>query len=944
MPFLPLHLHLHLHVKLHPSNSYFFISRSLLSLLLYKPFSSSSSPPPSSLPSFAPLLPNPIPDPDPSPTSGEIAAAFSAWFRGTAAAPSLLDQIYSALSSSPDDASLELSLSGLRLPLSEPLVLSALRHRPRLLSSSSSSAAASSAATGEDDAAVDDPLLLLRLRFFDWSGRQHPYRHSRAIYHAVFRLLYRARRVSVVLDWLRLFSSNSASPSSAFSPLSSGPATSHPRFHDTLVVGYAVAGKPELALQLLGRMRFHGLDLDAFSFHVLLNALVDASLFDFADSLHSQIAARGLAGPVASCIRIKSLCRQGRFQDAEALLRELPAPASARARAAGTIIPALCRRGFFDAAARLVDEFGSAEIYGAWITNLVSAGRLDTAVKFLATKKNSEDYLPDSSRYNLLLCSLLRKNKLGKVYDLLVEMMEEGISPDRGTMRAALCFFCKAGLVDVAVHLYNSRMELGFSPDVQVYNDLIKALCREGDVDEACKVLEDSMQHGYFPEKQTFTVLANVLCQVGKLDKVRKLLDGALKREVRPASSVLAKYLAALCKAGDVEEACLVPQMAGGVKPGGLYRYKSTYTSLIQAFIVMKRLDVLPRLLIEMQEVGHSPSRDLYQSVVCSLCEMGKYAEVLELLNKQLQLKELDPITCYNYVIDGAAHAKRPEMAREVYNRMENAGIQPNIDSNILLLQSYLKSKRIGDAINFFNQLREKQEPRNKLYNILISGLCEAGKPEQAMVFWREARKKGLIPSLQCYEELVLVLCSSEDYDTVVKVLDDFRETGRPVSAFLCNILLLHTLKSRALLRAWFQTRDHSRDAESIGSDGEIKDEGSGRLLLGQLIAAFSGGIRMSENLDKLAEEVERFFPVDIYTYNMILRGLSMGGRMDFACDLFEKMCKKGYQPNRWTFDIMVHGFCREGKTKEAERWMEAMSRNGFFPTWYTMRLYNSRA
>lgn len=586
-----------------------------------------------------------------------------------------------------------------------------------------------------------------------------------------------------------------------------------------------------------------------------------------------------------------------------------------------------------------MEDFGSDEAYGAWVADLLAAGRLDAALEFLRSKRASEDYIPENVHYSRLVSRLLSDNRLGEVYDVLVEMMDEGISPDRATMNATLCFFCKAGMVDVAVQLYNSRMELGINPNMQVYNHLIIALCREGSVDRVCQLLEESMQYGYFPGKQTFSIIASMLIREGKLDKMRELLNNALQRDVKPAAVVFARYISALFKAGQVEEACLVPQMVGKENTG-LVRYRFTYIDLIRAFIALRRVDVLPELIIEMQEMNHSPSRSLYRDLVCCLCEMGKFDEVLELLSKQLERKELNPRTCYNYFIYGAAHAKKPEMAREIYNRMENAGFEPQIETKLLLLQSYLKSKRIGDALSFFYLLRENKERSNKLYNTFISGLCEAGMPEQAVVFWREVRKKGLIPSLQCYEELVLTLCSAKDYDVAVNVLKDFIETGRPVSAFICNVLLLHTLKSQELLRAWFQARNRSIEAESGGMSKET--EKAGWMMLGNLIAAFSGGIRMKENVDKLEELVERFFPVSIYTYNMLLRGLSMAGRMDYACDLFQRIYEKGYVPNRFSFDIIVHGFCKHGKRKEAERWMDAMYRNGFHPTWYTIRLYNN--
>jgi pentatricopeptide repeat protein len=78
----------------------------------------------------------------------------------------------------------------------------------------------------------------------------------------------------------------------------------------------------------------------------------------------------------------------------------------------------------------------------------------------------------------------------------------------------------------------------------------------------------------------------------------------------------------------------------------------------------------------------------------------------------------------------------------------------------------------------------------------MITGLCQAGQPDQAVHFWKEAREKKLIPSLQSYEELALALGLVKDYNTLVKLLDDFREAGCPASVFLCNVVLMHTLKS----------------------------------------------------------------------------------------------------------------------------------------------------
>lgn len=138
---------------------------------------------------------------------------------------------------------------------------------------------------------------------------------------------------------------------------------------------------------------------------------------------------------------------------------------------------------------------------------------------------------------------LLRENRLREAYDLLTEMMEEGIPPTRVTMSAALRFFCKAGLVDVALELYRSRCELGIDPRGATYDDLVRALCADGNSDRAYSVVQDAMRKGHFPRHQAFSSLANTLCREGKLDQIRTLLDAAVKQEIRPAADIRARYV-----------------------------------------------------------------------------------------------------------------------------------------------------------------------------------------------------------------------------------------------------------------------------------------------------------------------------------------------------------------------------------------------------------------
>ncbi|KAG0447404.1 hypothetical protein HPP92_028329 [Vanilla planifolia] len=224
-----------------------------------------------------------------------IVSSFSDWFRrGSDPIPLLLDQIYSAFAFSADGSALNSSLSRLRLRLSEDFVLRFLRHRPH-----------PSVVPNASD--VSNSLLQLRIRFFDWCIHQPCYFHTRTVYHALFRLLYRHNHVSFVMDCLKRFSEFgrfSLFPGVATVDAMKG----HSRFYYTLVIGYS-------------------------------------------------INARGFSGPVTDCIRMKSLCCQGRLDDAALFLRQLYLRNHREVadRSVVTLVQALCKAGRIECARHFVE-------------------------------------------------------------------------------------------------------------------------------------------------------------------------------------------------------------------------------------------------------------------------------------------------------------------------------------------------------------------------------------------------------------------------------------------------------------------------------------------------------------------------------------------------------------------------------------------------------------
>ncbi|KAF7815541.1 pentatricopeptide repeat-containing protein [Senna tora] len=804
--------------------------------------------------------------------SADIAYSFKRWFES--GNKELLDRIYEILNDRENGSTTDLALSQLGLRLNEDFVLEVLAYGSNVLSC---------------------------LKFFDWAGRQPGYNHTRATFTAIFKILRKAKLMSVMFDFLETFEKQK------FAHIV--------RFHETLVIGYAVAGKPEIALNLLGKMRFQGLDLDSFGYHILLNSLVEKNCFDAFQMILEQIQLRGHDNRITHSLIMKNLCKQRRFDEAEEYLNGMVSNGEVLHGAeVNVLVNALCENKMFERARKLVAEFsnlGLVNVNGMWVRDLVRAGRLDEALEFLQQKIYFEGYIPSPFPYNLLIGKLLGKDRLREVYDLLMEMKDSHIPPDKVTMNTVLCFFCKAGLVEVALELFYSRSQFGLSPNYYAYKCLIHTLCRTGSVDEAYIVLKQCISQGYYIDRGTFSAVANSLCKDCKINEMEQLLFLSLERNFAPCSSTYDKLILALCQAGRLADGYLLHCKLNNTS-------RRSYIKLILGFCKFNRGDIAARLLIEMQENGYIPTPPLYRAVIYSLLERDTtQSQSLDLL-EMLSHYGKNAFT-WSTFIKVAVYAKKPDLARKVFEIVRRNDAEPTVNSCAYMLKSYLTSKRISDALNFFRDLQGQGLKSRKLYNFFIIGLCKVEKADMALELLSEMRNAKLTPSVSCYEVLIQVLCNMRRYPEAISLVNDYEKMGRRLTSYIGNILLLHSLRAPEL----YDVSVHLR--------GVKEEVFSGSSILSLVIGVFSRRLRVNHHTENLEELIEMCFPLSRYTYNLLLMRASKFD-IDQACELFNSMCKKGYKPNQYTFNIVLHGFFMHGRSAEGKLWFEETLRSGFYP------------
>ncbi|KAB2621996.1 pentatricopeptide repeat-containing protein [Pyrus ussuriensis x Pyrus communis] len=326
--------------------------------------------------------------------------------------------------------------------------------------------------------------------------------------------------------------------------------------------------------------------------------------------------------------------------------------------------------------------------------------------------------------------------------------------------------YTKNSMPDKALAAFQQMEEIfGCAPGVRSYNSLLNAFIESNQWDRAEKFFA---YFAYFetvdlePNLQTYNVLIKISCKKKQFEKAKRLLNWMWEKGLEPDVFSYGTLINGHAKGGKLSDALDVFLRKGDsvsaneiwerlVKDSEVYPNVITNNVVVNEFIKQCWKGVLPDVVV-------------HNAMLNGLCIAGNTKELWEVREACVA-----DTTTYGVLVHGLC--KNGE--------------------GILDEAARLVGKKIGMALNMWHQALDKGfEPNVTMHNIVIHGLCSAGKAEDALQFYFQMGRWNCFPNLVTYNTLMEGFHKIRDCEKASEVWAHLLKDGLRPDTITYNVTL----------------------------------------------------------------------------------------------------------------------------------------------------------
>ncbi|XP_057962971.1 putative pentatricopeptide repeat-containing protein At3g15200 [Malania oleifera] len=351
-------------------------------------------------------------------------------------------------------------------------------------------------------------------------------------------------------------------------------------------------------------------------------------------------------------------------------------------------------------------------------------------------------YAPGSGACNEILDILGKMKRFNELNQMLDEMSKRGGVINERTFGILLNRYAAAHRVEEAIDIFYKRKQYGFELDLIAFQTLLMSLCRYKHV-EAAEFLFHSKKHEFRPTIKTRNIILNGWCVLGNLREAKRYWNDIISSKCKPDLFTYGTFINSLTKAGKLGTAV---KLFRAMWEKGCTPDVPICNCIIDGLCFKKRIPEALEIFREMNEKNCLPDVATYNSLIKHLCRIQRMEKVYELLDEMEQKKGCcsPNARTYGYLLKST---KKPEAVPMLLERMERNGCKMLGDTYNLILKLYVEwDHEEGIKSTWLEMESNGLGPDQRSYTIMIHGLFDKGKIEDALCYYSEMTSKGMAP------------------------------------------------------------------------------------------------------------------------------------------------------------------------------------------------------
>lgn len=387
--------------------------------------------------------------------------------------------------------------------------------------------------------------------------------------------------------------------------------------------------------------------------------------------------------------------------------------------------------------------------YNSLIQMFAGTDLVDQARELL-TEMQEVGFKPSCRSFSAVIANCSRAGRLSDATNIFQEMSKAGVTPNEVVYGSLINGFAEAGNFEEAVHYFHEMENAAIPVNQIVLTSMIKAYGKLGSIHGANQLYEKMKHFDGGPDIVASNSMLNLYAELGMVSEAKLIFDN-LKQEGWADGVTYATMIYVYKNMGMLDEAINV---ANEMKASGLLKDCVAFNKVMACYATNGQLIACGELLQEMINRKLLPDRGTFkvlftvlkkgdfpteavrqletsyqegkpfarQAVItCVFSMLGLHSFALESCEMLEKAEIVLGSFAYNAAIYAYGVSGKCDEALNMFMRMQDAGLEPDIVTLIHLVNCYGKSGIIEGIKRIYGQLKYGViEPNESLYNAVI--------------------------------------------------------------------------------------------------------------------------------------------------------------------------------------------------------------------------------